>query len=54
MTVPITEYNNTEDLEEALEVAADNGGILYFADGSRAKVTRVGCVSLDKETEEEK
>lgn len=54
MTVPVTEYENTEELEEALEVAADNGGILCFADGSRAKVTRVGCVSLDKENEDKK
>lgn len=53
MTVPITEYHDTTELEKKLEAAADYGGVICFADGSRARVTRVGCISPKKEEKED-
>lgn len=46
--VPITEYHDTAKLEEKIKVAADNGDLLQFSDGSCAMVTRVDRVMPDK------
>lgn len=54
MTVSITEYHDTNELEKKLEAAADYGGVICFADGSRARVMRVGCISPKKEEEDKK
>ena len=46
--VPITEYHDIAKLEEKIKVAADNGDLLQFSDGSCAMVTRVDRVMPDK------